>query len=142
VLQSDFDLMRDVAYAGKRAASLNASLLGGETFADFRERVVGGVESLLARADWSTLILVCHGGTNAMILAWVLDAGLDAFGAIEQDSCCLNVIDIDVGREDEPRSNILRKYVRALNVTAYDPAKSAIDLTAWETIARSLLGMG
>jgi len=142
VLQSDFDLMRDVAYAGKRAASLNASLLGGETFADFRERVVGGVESLLARADWSTIILVCHGGTNAMILAWVLDAGLDAFGAIEQDSCCLNVIDIDVGRENEPRSNILRKYVRALNVTAYDPAKSAIDLTAWETIARSLLGMG
>jgi len=139
VLESDFDLMRDVAYAGKRATARKASLLGGEPFTEFRARVVAGLESLLARADWSTLALVCHGGTNAMLLAWVLDAGLEAFGAIEQDSCCVNVIDVDVDRETKA---VVRKYVRALNVTAYDPAKSSIDLTAWETIARSLLGMG
>jgi probable phosphoglycerate mutase len=139
VLESDFDLMRDVAYAGKNATRRKASLLGGEPFIDFRDRVVGGVESLLARHDWSTLLLVCHGGTNAMILAWALDAGLDAFGAIEQDNCCVNVIDVDVDRE---KKSVVRKYVRALNVTAYDPVKSTIELTAWETIARSLLGMG
>jgi probable phosphoglycerate mutase len=130
--------MRDVAYAGTRAGERGASLLGGEPFVKFRKRVVGAVEAVLAEDDWTTLFAVCHGGTNAMILGWALDAGLGTFGAIEQDSCCVNVIDIDGPASERP----LRKYVRAVNVTAYDPVKSGIDLTAWETIARSLLGAG
>jgi probable phosphoglycerate mutase len=137
VLKADFDLMRDVAYAGTRAGKKGASLLGGEPFTEFRVRVVGGIETLLAEPDWSTLLAVCHGGTNAMVLAWALGAGLEAFGAIEQDSCCVNVIDVD---SDAQGKGPVRKYIRALNVTAYDPVKNDIHLTAWETIAKSLLG--
>ena len=139
VAGSDFDLLRDVAYAGTGAAKPGASLLGGEPFADFRTRVLGAFEGLLADPDWSTLLLVCHGGTNAMILSWALGAGLESFGRIEQDSCCLNVIDADVHPDD---SRVLRTFVRALNVTSYDPVKQRIELTAWETIANSLLGRG
>ena len=139
ILRSDFDLVRDVAYAGTRAGQRGASLLGGEPFAEFRDRVVGAVEALLAEDDWTTALLVCHGGTNAMILTWALGADLATFGTIEQDSCCVNVIDLDAGRDSH---ELVRKYVRALNVTAYDPVKNGIDLTAWETIARSLLGAG
>ena len=139
ILQSDFDLMRDVAYAGVRAGQDGASLLGGEPFTEFRERVVGAIEALLAESGWVTVLLVCHGGTNAMVLTWALGADLPTFGTIEQDSCCVNVIDVDADRES---GVLMRKYVRAVNVTAYDPVKHDIDLTAWETIARSLLGAG
>ena len=139
VLESDFDMLRDVAYAGTRAGVDNASLLGGEPYAAFRERVVGALERTLADPEWGTLLMVCHGGTNAMILCWVLGADLDSFGTIEQDPCCLNVIDVDT----EPATGaVVRKLVRAVNVTAHDPVKAATDLTAWETIAKSLLGGG
>jgi probable phosphoglycerate mutase len=138
VLQSDFDLMRDVAYAGTHASKRGAALLGGEPFTAFQKRVIGAVETLWDEEDWTTLLLVCHGGTNAMILAWALGAGLDAFGSIEQDACCVNVIDLDA---DPKTKRVARRYVRALNVTAYDPLKNTIELTAWETIARSLLGV-
>jgi probable phosphoglycerate mutase len=139
VLESDFDLLRDVAYAGHRAAGGDASLLGGERYAAFRDRVVTALERLIAEPDWDTLLLVCHGGTNAMILCWVLGGDLHSFGRIEQDPCCLNVIDLDV---DPDTGTLLRPLLRAVNVTAHDPVKAATELTAWESIARSLLGGG
>jgi probable phosphoglycerate mutase len=136
---SDFDLLRDVAYAGTHAAKSGASLLGGEPFTDFRARVVGALEALLADRDWHTALLICHGGTNAMLLTWALGAALETFGRIEQDPCCLNIIDVDVHPDD---ARVVRTYVRAVNVTSYDPVKQRIELTAWETIANSLLGRG
>jgi probable phosphoglycerate mutase len=139
VLESDFDMLRDVAYAGTRAAVADSSLLGGERYSDFRERVIGALEQVVAESDWSTLLMVCHGGTNGMILCWVLGTGLETFGAIEQDPCCLNVIDLDV---DPDSGEIVRKFLRTANVTAHDPAKVVTGLTAWETIANSLLGGG
>jgi len=139
VLESDFDMLRDVAYAGTRAAVPDASLLGGERYVAFRERVIGALEELVRDSEWNTLLIVCHGGTNAMILCWVLGAGLETFGRIEQDPCCVNVIDLDI---DPDTGAIVRKFLRAANVTSYDPVKAATGLTAWETIAKSLLGGG
>jgi len=139
VLESDFDMLRDVAYAGTRASVADSSLLGGESYAAFRERVIGALEQLVRETDWDTLLLVCHGGTNAMILCWILEAGLETFGTIEQDPCCLNVIDLDI----DPDSGLtVRKFLRAANLTAHDPVKAMTGLTAWETIANSLLGGG
>jgi broad specificity phosphatase PhoE len=139
VLESDFDMLRDVAYAGTRAAVADSSLLGGERYSAFHERVTGALEELVREPDWTTLLLVCHGGTNAMILCWTLGAGLETFGAIEQDPCCLNVVDLDI---DPDSGGIVRKFLRAANLTAHDPVKAATGLTAWETIAKSLLGGG
>jgi len=50
----------------------------------------------------------------------------------EQDNACLNVIDIDC---DAKTGEIVRRYVRVVNFTPYDPAKRDIHLTTLEKSA-------
>jgi probable phosphoglycerate mutase len=81
------------------------------------------------------MLLVCHGGVNRVILAWALGTSLRAAAQLEQDSCCLNVIDIDRGDED---GRLLRRVVRAVNLTAGDPVKHERWLTSLEQQAQVL----
>jgi broad specificity phosphatase PhoE len=124
---------RDLAYALEHAVDENARFLGGETFAELRERVVGAMEALVAEPDWSRMLLVCHGGVNRVILAWALGTDLHAAARLEQDSCCLNVIDLD---RDDGDGRMLRRVVRAVNLTAADPAKHERWLTSLEQQAQ------
>jgi len=82
-----------------------------------------------------TLAVFAHGGTNAAILGWATGVGLAAFGLLDQSTCCLNVIDFDV--DDSGR--LLRKTVRGMNITAYDPVMHRRDASDMELLARQLL---
>lgn len=126
---------RDLAYALERAQDENARFLGGESFAALRARVLGAVEELVDQHDWSRMLLVCHGGVNRVILTWALGVDLRAASRMEQDSCCLNVIDLD---RDESSGRHLRTVVRAINLTAGDPAKHGRWLTSLELQAQEL----
>ncbi len=126
---------RDLAYALEEAEDESARFLGGESFAELRGRVVGAIESLVAEPGWSRMLLVCHGGVNRVILAWALGTDLRAAARLEQDSCCLNVLDLDHADED---GRLLRRVVRAVNLTAGDPVKHERWLTSLEQQAQAL----
>ena len=114
-------------YGFETAHLPEARFAGGYAFADFYERVAYGVLYLLARPDWTTALLAAHGGTNRAVLSWVTHGGPEGMAAFEQDTGCLNVIDVDVVDGD-----IIRRFVRAVNYTPYDPIKNGKYLTNME----------
>jgi broad specificity phosphatase PhoE len=127
---SDERIDAEFTYGLERAAEPGAAFLpGGERFADFERRVVAAFEEFLRRPDWSTALLVAHGGTNAVILAWVTRGGLAGLPAFEQDAGCVNIIDADV-----VDGEILRRILRAVNLTPYNLAKHEHYLTVAERI--------
>jgi probable phosphoglycerate mutase len=119
-VSGDYDVVADVAFSHWRANDEEARFLGGERYSDFYSRIEKAIHSLMLDESWHNLALFAHGATNAAILGWVTGIGRSAFGVLDQAMCCLNVIDIDFGESGE----ILRKTVRAMNITADDPAKS------------------
>lgn len=124
--------LAEVAYAFRRAHEPGTRYRGGESFADFQTRVVRAFEHLMAEPGWQDMVLVAHGGTNRVLLGWALETGLRTFGHFEQDTCCLNVIDID---QDPDDLSVRRTLVRAVNATAYDPVKRERHLTTLEGLA-------
>jgi len=126
---------RDVAYSIWQAEQPGGRFLGGESFAELQTRVLNAVQRVVAQPSWRRLLLVAHGGVNRVILAWALGAPLGTMPRMEQDSACLNVIDLD---HDPVTSAHLRTTVRALNVTADDPAKHERWLTSLERQGQEL----
>jgi broad specificity phosphatase PhoE len=116
----DYDVIADIAFSHWRATDEDARFLGGERYSDFYSRIERAINELLADGSWHNLALFAHGATNAAFLGWVTGLGRSAFGILDQAMCCLNVIDIDVDNS----GRILRKTVRAMNITADDPVKS------------------
>lgn len=134
----DFDIIRDVAYAQSVAHEDGARLLAGERFIDAQARALGALETLLAEDGWREMALFAHGGINGLILGWALGSGLQSASRLEQDMCCVNIIDVDqaVGSKE-----VVRTSVRLMNATAYDSTKQEERLTAWEAIAAKFLGL-
>jgi probable phosphoglycerate mutase len=128
-------IQRELAYTLWDAKKPEGSFLGGERFADLWGRVIPALERLLADADWSRMLLVCHGVVNRVILSWALGAELGSLPNMEQDSCCLNVIDIDASDET---GEMIRRIVRVLNLTPYDLPKANQVLTTLERQAKQL----
>ncbi len=112
-----YDIYSDVAFSHWRAVDEGAQFLGGERYADFYARICVAVHDLVADPEWHNLAVFAHGGTNAAILGWVTGLGLPAFGLLDQATCCLNIIDFDVNEDGQ----VVRKTLRAMNVTADDP---------------------
>ncbi len=112
----------DYAYTMFKAHEPDASWALGERFVDFEARVLPAFNKILLEPDWSKLLLVCHGGVNRAILNSLLGTGLKGYGIFEQDSCCLNVIDVDM---DPTTGTIERTIFRGINITAADPARIA-----------------
>jgi broad specificity phosphatase PhoE len=138
---TDFDILRDVAYAQASATREDARLLAGERFEDAERRALTVLDRLLAEDGWNEMALFAHGGINGLLLGWALGAGRQAFATIEQDMCCLNVIDVDQHVDPETGTpRVVRTIVRLVNATAYDPAKRDQRRTAWEAIAAKFLG--
>lgn len=129
----------DYAYAMFRAAEPDACFAHGEKFSTFAGRVVPAFQAILDDDSWSSLLLVAHGGVNRAILSHVLGSGLSSFGALEQDSCCLNIIDFD---QTPIAGSVLRRIIRGLNLTTDDPVKLSRQLTTLEGMARQLVGAG
>ena len=122
-------LETEFAYGFEAAGDPRASFPGGEPFGEFFERVVSGFENLLRQPGWTRMLLVAHGGTNRAVLSWMARGGLDSIASFEQDECCLNVLDVDiVGGE------AVRRYVRVMNLTPYNPTKEGLYLTTMERI--------
>ena len=129
------DLQQALAHALWSAKEPDGAFLGGERFSNLWERVISALEALLSRPSWSRLLLVCHGAVNRVILSWALAADRHSMPNMEQDSCCLNVIDVDI---DAATSGVLRTLVRALNLTTYDLPKTDRVLTTLELQALRL----
>jgi broad specificity phosphatase PhoE len=126
---SDERIDAEFTYGLERAAEPGAAFPGGESFADFQERIVPAFETFLRRPDWTTALLVGHGGTNAVLLAWVTRGGLAGLSAFEQDAGCVNIIDADI-----IDGEIVRRMIRAVNLTPYNLAKHEHYLTVAERI--------
>jgi len=122
-----------------RAAEPDECFAAGEKFSDFVGRVLPAFNRILDDAGWTSLLLVAHGGVNRAILTDITGASLKAFGAFEQDSCCLNVIDIDTCADT---GAVLRKILRGVNITADDPAKRTRRLLTMEGLAKRYADAG
>lgn len=122
-------LEAEFVYGLERAALPGANFAGGETFVAFQGRVTGAIENLVRAPMWGTALIVAHGATNAMVLGWVTRGGLNGLGAFEQDAGCVNIIDVDV-----IDGEIIRRFIRALNVTPYNLPKVGRYLTVTEHI--------
>jgi broad specificity phosphatase PhoE len=129
----------DYAYAMFRAGEPGECFAAGEAFRAFVDRVLPAFEKISADPNWTTLLLVCHGGVNRAILTDVTCGGLKAFGAFEQDSCCLNVIDLDICQDT---GSVLRRVLRGVNITADDPIKRTRGLLTMEGLAKRYVDAG
>lgn len=129
----------DYAYAMFRAAEPGECYAAGESFTAFAGRVLPAFARITNDPAWTTLLMVCHGGVNRAILTDITSGGLKAFGAFEQDSCCLNVIDVDTCLDT---GAVIRRVLRAVNVTADDPIKQTRQLMTMEGYAKRFADMG
>ncbi len=131
-----YDPLSDVAFLHWRATNPEARFLGGERYSEFYGRVTSAIEAIVTDDDWHNLAIVAHGGTNAAILGWVTGLGLEAFGMYDQETCCHNVIDFD-----KTPSGVIRKTVRAVNVTSIDPLKSDRHAGDMELLAKRIISL-
>ena len=127
--------LNDIAYSFRDAHVPGARYNGGDSFEEVNTRVVSALETLIAEPEWETLALVAHGGINRLVIGWALGTGLATFSALDQNTACVNVIDFD---EHPETRQIVRKTLRALNVTVYDLAKEGNHLLSLEQIASRL----
>lgn len=119
----------DYAYAMFMAGEPGACYASGEPFTDFYGRIVPAFDAIVKATNWTRLLLVAHGGVNRAILSSIVSSGLASFGAFEQDSACLNIIDID---HTENGHDLVRKILRGVNISAVDPVKNTRMLTGME----------
>jgi probable phosphoglycerate mutase len=108
----------------------DAVFLGGESFASLSVRVEAALAAILARQDWQALLVVAHGIVNRLFLALLLGAPLGALGKLEQDACCINLIEVD---------GSATPLVRLLNYTADNPLKVGMELSTLEGLYRQFL---
>jgi broad specificity phosphatase PhoE len=135
---SDYDIVADVAFSHWRANDEEDRFLGGERYSDFYSRIEQSIVKLLSDDSWHNLALFAHGATNAAFLGWATGLGRSAFGVLDQAMCCLNVLDIDF----DESGDIVRKTVRAMNVTADDPSKSDRHGGDMESLAHWMMQAG
>ncbi|MBN4051798.1 histidine phosphatase family protein [Parvibaculum lavamentivorans] len=131
----NLESLNDVAYAFANAHEPGATYGGGDAFADVEARIVGAMEKLISDPSWKSLALVAHGGVNRALLGWVTGASLKGFSTFEQNTACVNIIDIDTHPDTGSHH---RTLLRGVNITAYDPAKRDVHLTALEMIAERM----
>jgi probable phosphoglycerate mutase len=126
-----------VANPWAEGAREGGRFLGGERFVDFEARVVPAFVALVRDSSWRTLLIVAHGGVNRLLLNYVMNLPWQGAVSIEQDACCINVIDLDRG-SDAPA----RYLIRGVNITGYNLSKAGIVLTDMEKIAERLATLG
>jgi probable phosphoglycerate mutase len=128
--------VRHVANPWADAAQPNSRFLGGERFLDFERRVLPAFIDLIGDPSWQTLLLVAHGGVNRMILNHVMNLPWQGAVSIEQDACCINIIDVDM-----EAGRVVRYLVRGINITGYNLNKLGIRLTDMERTAQRIAEM-
>ncbi|WP_321969155.1 histidine phosphatase family protein [Paraburkholderia tropica] len=91
---------------------------GGESLQAVALRTMDALRELLATYEKDTIVLVAHDSVNRVILLHALDLPLSAYWRIEQDPCCLNVVDL---RADG------RATIKVINETAHLHAAGSQD---------------
>ncbi|MBJ6724775.1 histidine phosphatase family protein [Geomesophilobacter sediminis] len=66
---------------------------GGESVGDLAARVLPAFREIVERHRGEEVLVVAHGGVNRVILSDALGAPLAKLFNIEQNYCCLNVVD-------------------------------------------------
>jgi probable phosphoglycerate mutase len=74
-----------------------AVIPNGETLADLRERAMKTVNELAARHAGETILLLGHTVINRIILLGALGLGNERFWRIRQDTCAINLFDVEDG---------------------------------------------
>lgn len=72
-----------------------ARIPGGETLDELRDRAMAAVRALAARHEGQTIALVAHTVVNRVILLAVLGLDNDRFWRLRQDTCAVNVFEVD-----------------------------------------------
>lgn len=107
----------------------------GEAFADALVRASAAINDLLTQPGWHTALVVAHEGINRVLLGWCTGNDLHAIQCFEQDTACINIIDVDlVPRADGDGTEIQRKMIKAVNLTPYNYVKHGMNLTSLESI--------
>ena len=119
----------EMGYAYELANRTNGQFIGGEAWVAFERRVVEQFLLFLAEPDWNSLLIASHDGVNRVLLGWAIGCGLSGLSALEQDTACVNIIDIDMLGDQ-----VIRRLVRTVNLTPYDLSKSDSNLTVMEKI--------
>ena len=128
------DQMRDtIVSAFVDADQPGARFLTGEPFEELWGRVQTAWAELLA-GDWDHAFIAAHGVVNRTILAQALGAGPQIYRRLEQDTGCLNVLDIE-GRG----ANAHVAYVRLVNFTPYNATKAGMQETTLEMLWRQFV---
>ena len=68
--------------------------LGGESVGELLDRALPAFQRIVAREDWTSLLMVLHGGINRALLARALTGERAFFGALEQLPACINIVDV------------------------------------------------
>jgi probable phosphoglycerate mutase len=103
---------------------------GGEPAEEAQARAEKSIRRLHREAGWHTALVVAHEGINRLILSWACGAGVNATGAFEQDTGCINVLDFDMKDDGE----ILRTMIKSVNLTPYNWLKHGMNLTSLEAL--------
>ncbi len=74
-----------------------ARIPGGETLGDLRRRGMEALRGLAARHEGGRIAAVGHTVINRAILLEALGAGNDRFWRLRQDTCALNVLEVEGG---------------------------------------------
>lgn len=125
--------IRHVANPWADAAQADSRFLGGERFADFESRVVPAFTALVSDRSWRTLLIVAHGGVNRVLLNHTMNLPWQGTVSIEQDACCINIVDVDMDG-----ARVERYLVRGVNITGYNLSKRGIGLTDMERAAQRI----
>jgi len=107
---------RVIEFFSSPSVTWDTPFVGGETFRELHARVMRFLTALLLR-KWQTALVVAHGGVNLALLAGVLGMSEGEIPRIEQDLCCINVVDFASGG---------RALTRLVNFSAHDPLKAAL----------------
>jgi len=65
----------------------------GESLNDLHDRLIPAINDIVERHRGEDVLVVAHGGANRVILLDVIGAPLSSLFTIEQEYCCLNIID-------------------------------------------------
>jgi probable phosphoglycerate mutase len=133
-IETEEEMRETIVGAFHDAHEEGARFLTGETYAELWQRVEAAWSELLAR-DWEHAFVAAHGVVNRTILAQALGAGPHIYRRLEQDTGCLNVLDIE-GRGADARV----AYVRLVNFTPYNMTKAGMKETTLEMLWRQFAG--
>ena len=74
-----------------------------------------------------------HGGVNRVLLNHMMNLPWQGTVSIEQDACCINIVDVDMDG-----ARVVRYLVRGVNITGYNLSKRGIGLTDMERAAQRI----